>query len=138
MAAPNAYRRLAGGDTRSRTRKSHLTPNTRRRIEETCLLTGYNQRRIVDMASSPHGDVQTFASRWRYHCWCLYSWRHKVGICWWGTSRNKKVYGEDADVFRPERWLETSPEELEIMEKINELIFSPGKWQCLGKKHCVA
>ena len=57
----------------------------------------------------------------------------KVGICWWGLSRNKAIYGDDADMFRPERWLQADGERLERMEKTNDLIFSPGRWQCLGK-----
>lgn len=57
----------------------------------------------------------------------------KVGICWYGLSRNKESYGEDANVFRPERWLESSAEKLEKMEKTYELTFAPGRYSCLGK-----
>lgn len=51
---------------------------------------------------------------------------------------NRSLYGEDAHVFRPERWLiDTATEEaksrLAQMMKTNDLIFGYGRWQCLGR-----
>lgn len=40
-----------------------------------------------------------------------------VGINPWVAARDKEVYGEDADNFRPERWLETDGEQLKAMER---------------------
>lgn len=40
-----------------------------------------------------------------------------VGIDPWVLHRNKEVYGEDADVFRPERWLEADSETLKVMDR---------------------
>jgi cytochrome P450 len=42
----------------------------------------------------------------------------RIGWCPWGICRNQKTFGEDADVFRPERWLglEGEPEKLKVME----------------------
>jgi cytochrome P450 len=51
----------------------------------------------------------------------------------WVIQRNKKVYGEDSAVFRPERWLEAQGKQLEMMEKNVGLIFGYGKYGCLGK-----
>ena len=34
----------------------------------------------------------------------------KVGISAWVSSRNKEIYGEDADIYRPERWLKAENE----------------------------
>lgn len=42
-------------------------------------------------------------------------------------------FGEDVDVFRPERWLEATEEQVAIMRKTTDLIFGYGKYQCLGK-----
>lgn len=42
-----------------------------------------------------------------------------VGICPWVLHRDKRVFGNDADVFRPERWLEASPETLKVMDRSN-------------------
>lgn len=40
-----------------------------------------------------------------------------VGMNPWVCSTDISVYGEDADVYRPERWLEADPEKLKLMEK---------------------
>ena len=62
-----------------------------------------------------------------------------IGYSAWSMhKKNKAVYGEDAEVFRPERWLldESIPEEKERlarMLKVTELIFGYGRWVCLGK-----
>lgn len=34
-----------------------------------------------------------------------------VGINAWVAHRNRAVFGEDADMFRPERWIEESGKE---------------------------
>jgi len=35
-----------------------------------------------------------------------------VGCAAWVVHQNKEVFGEDADVFRPDRYLDATPEEL--------------------------
>jgi hypothetical protein len=40
-----------------------------------------------------------------------------VGINAWVIHRDKKIFGEDADKFRPERWLEADEEKLKAMER---------------------
>lgn len=57
----------------------------------------------------------------------------RIGYCAWGIFRDKEIWGDDADEFRPERWLEASPEKLKELESTLELVFSYGKWQCLGR-----
>ena len=47
--------------------------------------------------------------------------------------RNVKVWGEDAKLFRPERWLEGNLEEIKRKEIDVEMVFGYGKYQCLGK-----
>ncbi|RDW87449.1 hypothetical protein BP5796_03143 [Coleophoma crateriformis] len=56
-----------------------------------------------------------------------------VGYCAWGVMHSTDVFGEDADVFRPERWLEPESEKLSRMHKTVELAWGHGKYQCLGK-----
>jgi cytochrome P450 len=51
----------------------------------------------------------------------------------WGVQRHTETYGEDADVFRPERWLETKGDALHKMERSQELVFGSGRYGCLGK-----
>ncbi|KAK8038243.1 Cytochrome P450 monooxygenase lolP1 [Apiospora phragmitis] len=51
------------------------------------------------------------------------------------AARDKGVYGDDADSFRPERWIEADGEKLRAMEETSRLIWGgPGRWECLGKK----
>ncbi|KAF2998395.1 hypothetical protein E8E14_002954 [Neopestalotiopsis sp. 37M] len=57
---------------------------------------------------------------------------------WVAMHRDKSLYGEDVDVFRPERWLESSEgaadkERLRAMRRTNDLMFGHGKYTCLGK-----
>jgi cytochrome P450 len=55
-----------------------------------------------------------------------------VGCNAWTIHRDKKLYGEDADVFRPERWLEVSSEQARKMEALL-FTFGAGKRACVGK-----
>lgn len=57
----------------------------------------------------------------------------KIGYGAYGIFRNKTLWGQDANTFRPERWLEASPDHVREMESTLDLIFSYGKYQCLGK-----
>jgi cytochrome P450 len=54
----------------------------------------------------------------------------RIGLCMVGILRQKSVWGSDANDFRPERWLEATPE----METTLGLVFGAGKWACLGQK----
>jgi cytochrome P450 len=56
-----------------------------------------------------------------------------IGWTAFGVQHGKEVYGADAELFRPERWLEAEEEQLRAMTGTWELIFKYGKWQCLGK-----
>lgn len=55
-----------------------------------------------------------------------------VGINPWVVARDKRIYGEDADIFRPERWLEADEEQLKEMER-SSLVFGAGSRSCIGK-----
>ncbi|KAH6847692.1 cytochrome P450 [Chaetomium sp. MPI-CAGE-AT-0009] len=56
-----------------------------------------------------------------------------IGYSALAMHQDKKVYGEDAELFRPERWFEPDQDKLAAMLKVNELTFGHGRWQCLGK-----
>ncbi|KAK1446883.1 cytochrome P450 [Colletotrichum cuscutae] len=52
----------------------------------------------------------------------------------WPMHLSKEIFGEDADEFRPERWLlEEDERRLVNMHRVHELIFGYGKYQCLGR-----
>ena len=54
-----------------------------------------------------------------------------------GLHSRKDIFGEDAGIFRPERWIPSEDggdaERIVEMKKTTELIFGYGKYQCLGK-----
>ena len=54
-----------------------------------------------------------------------------MGINAWGLQLNA-VYGKDASIFRPERWLEAETEQLKAMMQVHGLIFGHGNTKCLG------
>ncbi|KAJ6783127.1 hypothetical protein PWT90_01425 [Aphanocladium album] len=57
-----------------------------------------------------------------------------IGYSAYAMHANEDIYGSDAGVFRPERWLDTDEDKLRSMVFANELIFGHGKFRCLGQK----
>jgi cytochrome P450 len=57
----------------------------------------------------------------------------RVGYCAWGIYRDADIWGADAGEFRPERWIDDSEEKIKHMESTLDLIFSYGRYQCLGR-----
>ncbi|KAI1327688.1 cytochrome P450 [Xylariaceae sp. FL0255] len=51
----------------------------------------------------------------------------------WSMLRNKEVFGPDADVYRPERFLECDSERRSELLRNVDLAFGHGRWQCPGK-----
>ncbi|CRG91690.1 Alpha-galactosidase 3 [Talaromyces islandicus] len=56
-----------------------------------------------------------------------------IGYCAFGIFRSKQLWGEDANIFRPERWLDSPSEQLKEMEQNLELVFAYGRYKCLGR-----
>lgn len=57
----------------------------------------------------------------------------QIGSSPFGIHHSKKLFGEDAEMFRPERWLEADPEKLAAMTSTSDLVFHYGKYQCPGR-----
>ncbi|KAK8064537.1 pisatin demethylase (cytochrome P450) [Apiospora phragmitis] len=57
----------------------------------------------------------------------------QIGTNYFGLMRSRELWGYDANVFRPERWLEASEEKYRFMANLVDLEFGFGKYQCLGK-----
>ena len=55
-----------------------------------------------------------------------------VGCNAWVLHRRPEVFGDDVDAYRPERWLEASPEQLQRM-KATMFQFGAGARTCIGK-----
>ena len=54
-----------------------------------------------------------------------------IGLNAWGT-RLDEVFGDDPEVFRPERWLTSDTNRLKAMHHTHGLIFGHGSTKCLG------
>ncbi|KAM5344057.1 hypothetical protein ACJ41O_012594 [Fusarium nematophilum] len=57
----------------------------------------------------------------------------QIGTSPFGIYHSKKVFGEDASLFVPERWLDADAARFATMSGVVDLVFSVGKYQCLGK-----
>lgn len=57
----------------------------------------------------------------------------QIGSSPFGIHQSTKIFGEDAEQYRPERWLETDAARLAQMISTVDLVFHCGKYQCLGK-----
>ena len=55
-----------------------------------------------------------------------------VGVNAWVVHRNKDVFGEDVEQYRPERWLEASKDKLNEMNR-TMFQFASGNHICLGR-----
>ncbi|KAK3689587.1 cytochrome P450 [Podospora appendiculata] len=63
-----------------------------------------------------------------------------VGMNPWVVTRDRQVYGPDADVFRPDRWLRRDgeradgfAERLRRMDELNTFVWGGGNRTCLGR-----
>jgi len=56
-----------------------------------------------------------------------------IMVNYYKMPRNKAVFGEDADTFRLERFIECNEKTKARMFKVIDLSFGHGRWICLGK-----
>lgn len=58
----------------------------------------------------------------------------RISHNFWALTRNKQVFGEDVETFRPERFMEASGQQKRVeMERDVELLFGYGRYMCAGK-----
>ncbi|KAI1097219.1 cytochrome P450 [Jackrogersella minutella] len=55
-----------------------------------------------------------------------------IGVNCWVVNRDKGIFGEDADSFRPERWIDSDPKDVARM-RVNMFTFGAGARNCIGK-----
>ncbi|KAH7021342.1 cytochrome P450 [Microdochium trichocladiopsis] len=55
-----------------------------------------------------------------------------VAVSLWVVHRDRSVFGEDADEFKPERWLESDAETMSLMNRF-WMPFGTGSRSCIGK-----
>jgi len=56
-----------------------------------------------------------------------------IGFSVMGVVMDKRIWGEDVETFRPERFLEGTAEELKEREDVADTSFGYGRWRCLGR-----
>jgi cytochrome P450 len=89
-------------------------------------------REAMRLCPSVSAILPRFVSKGGMELWGKYAPEGTEVTCnAWHVHRNQHIYGEDADVFRPERWLE-SKEKASELQKYN-LVFGYGTRICLGK-----
>lgn len=62
----------------------------------------------------------------------------QIGWNTWGLTHDRSIFGADADIFRPERWLSRDGDEREAQRIANMteavgLVFGYGRFGCLGR-----
>ncbi|KAF7541948.1 hypothetical protein G7054_g352 [Neopestalotiopsis clavispora] len=57
----------------------------------------------------------------------------RVGHSFIGVERSEEIFGNNVDVFKPERWLGIDPDKRREMAQVVELVFGHGRWGCAGK-----
>ncbi|KAK6532617.1 hypothetical protein TWF281_006799 [Arthrobotrys megalospora] len=55
-----------------------------------------------------------------------------IGVNAWAMHRDTTVFGEDADIWRPERWIHASEEQKKLMNR-GLFSFGGGTRQCIGR-----
>ena len=59
----------------------------------------------------------------------------QVGWAALTVMKDRSVFGKDADIFEPQRWIDAEPTKLKETEAVYGLVFATGtRWECLGKK----
>lgn len=56
-----------------------------------------------------------------------------VHVNFQSLMRDREVFGDDVDIFRPERFIEADDETLARRRKVVDLLFGFGRWLCLGR-----
>lgn len=61
--------------------------------------------------------------------------RTKIALSLTAILRDPDIFGPDAHLFRPERWLDVEDEEAKRrMDRAHEMIFGSGRFLCLGRE----
>ena len=57
----------------------------------------------------------------------------EIATCPSMVTRRKDIYGDDVDIFRPERWIEADASTRAKYERMTDVIFGSGRFVCLGR-----
>ncbi|KAL6860047.1 hypothetical protein ACO1O0_004072 [Amphichorda felina] len=115
-ASPNVSRPISWAQTQT---LPYLTAVIREGLRVWPPLTGLGLKRVPDTGDYINGYFVPGGT--------------EVGQGFHAVGRSKDVWGPDADIFRPERWLVAEEEELVRMSAAWDTTFGGGKYSCLGK-----
>jgi cytochrome P450 len=81
-----------------------------------------NRSAVVNEALRIHPSTGTMFERLVPQGGCMLHGHHipentVIGVNAWVINRDKKIFGEDAEQFRPERWIDASPEQEQSMRR---------------------
>lgn len=57
----------------------------------------------------------------------------EVATCFAGVTYRKDIFGQDVEIFRPERFLDADPSVNNHRVRTTELVFGSGRFSCLGR-----
>ncbi|TPX14017.1 uncharacterized protein E0L32_000411 [Thyridium curvatum] len=57
----------------------------------------------------------------------------RIAASIWSLTHSKAIFGADAELFRPERWIEADEATRNEMRRATEMVFGYGRWGCAGK-----
>lgn len=58
----------------------------------------------------------------------------EIGNSSWAVHRHNTAYGQDSEVFRPDRWIEADSDQLAKMDKEQDLVWMHGPYRCMGER----
>ena len=105
-------------------------------------VAGGSQRRIPPGGTVlcgvriPEGVSFAYYSELEAHILIIVYCQYEVGSSTIAVHLSPEIYGEDAEIFRPARWLEADPEQLNQMRQ-SFLGFSMGTRSCIGQKYVI-
>ncbi|KAK3110080.1 hypothetical protein LTR53_016007 [Teratosphaeriaceae sp. CCFEE 6253] len=56
-----------------------------------------------------------------------------LAVCYASMCRRKDIFGQDSQLYRPERWIEAAPKQKRLYHNTVDAVFGTGRFQCLGK-----
>ncbi|KAI1370653.1 cytochrome P450 [Hypoxylon crocopeplum] len=133
VSAPNVYRKLQEEIT-SGIRDGHISsPITQEEAKKLPYLQAVIQEGLRMVPPATTGFPKKVPAGGDTICGMFVPEGTDIFVNLWSMLRNKEVFGEDADLFRPERFLDCDEAKKAQLAKNIDLAFGHGRWMCPGK-----